>query len=574
MRRLRPLIIAFVVAAACAACVATAPAQTSLTNLMPSAAPGATPLANGVRQEGLYFTAPISLDGLYLFRVATPLAGSSDQMPVATRAQFIQAALAQIVALAGSDPSSGTIYDPKSLQVTIQTAGDQAVLLASDAHHAAVPLLTVTQADAKYYRVPVQTLASQWQSKLQDAFVAGLEKRQPAELKKNYEAILRLGGVLVLLTLVIWLAAWIIGKQTLRLRKRVESDARELEEAQAGGVGATTPPPPTQRRRFMGLAIRASGPEMSLAVLRAFSAVLIWGLVLFWFLSIVWALTLFPQTMPIGRELLRRVREVAVIVVGTIVLMRVADIVINRIAHLYGEQKRTFEPDEHTRLLLRIPTIARALTAFSSFLFAFVAFLAVLGALGISGTSVLTLGGIAALGLSFAAQNLVRDFLNGFFVLFEDQYVVGDFVIIDAISGTVESMTLRVVQIRDAAGNLITIPHGQVAKVVNCSRNWSRVDYRIAVDAHADIARAIELLRTTIAGFAAEDAWSGAVIDAMEYIGVDSIAATGIVLRASIRTQPLQQFEIKREINARVVTTFGSAGIAFGLFPEMMGPAK
>jgi moderate conductance mechanosensitive channel len=570
MRRLRSLIIAFVVAVTCAACVAAASAQASLTNLMPSAAPAATPLPNGVRQEGLYFTAPISLDGLYLFRVATPLAGSSDQMPVATRAQFIQAALAQIVASVGSDPSSGTIYDPKSLQVTVQAAGDQAVLLASDGHHAAVPLLTVTQADAKYYRVPVATLASQWQSKLQAAFVAGLEKRQPAELKKNYETIVRFGGALLLLSLVVWLATWIIGKQTLRLRKRVESDARELDEAQADG-GAETPEAATQRRRFMGLAIRASGPEMSLVVLRAFSAVLIWGLVLFWFLSIVWALTLFPQTMPIGRELLRRVREIAIIVIGAIVLMRVADIVINRIAHLYGEQKRTFEPEEHTRLLLRIPTIARALTAFSAFLLAFVAFLAVLGALGISGTSVLTLGGIAALGLSFAAQNLVRDFLNGFFVLFEDQYVVGDFVIIDAISGAVESMTLRVVQIRDAAGNLITIPHGQVAKVVNCSRNWSRVDYRVAVDARADVARAIELLRTTIAAFAAEETWSGSVIEAMEYIGVDSIAATGIVLRASIRTQPLRQFEIKREINSRVVTTFGSAGIGFGVFPEMVG---
>jgi small conductance mechanosensitive channel len=96
----------------------------------------------------------------------------------------------------------------------------------------------------------------------------------------------------------------------------------------------------------------------------------------------------------------------------------------------------------------------------------FVALLTTLSEIGVTVGSVVTIGGVAAIGVSLAAQNFVRDFLNGFLILAEDQYVVGDFVTINGYTGLVEQLSLRMVQIRDVAGNLVTMPHSSVAGVI------------------------------------------------------------------------------------------------------------
>jgi small conductance mechanosensitive channel len=287
-----------------------------------------------------------------------------------------------------------------------------------------------------------------------------------------------------------------------------------------------------------------------------------------WFLCVLWALALFPQTTPAAHFLQRRVEWLAVIVTGAFVLVRIGEIAITRLARAYGANARMQEGEERARLLLRVPTVARAISAFFTMIVVFVAVLFGMGAVGISTGSVLTFGGIAALGVTFAAQNLLRDFLNGAFVLLEDQYVVGDYVIVDQWSGTVEHMTLRVVQIRDSSGSLITIPHGQVTQVVNCSRDWSRVDYRVAIDPKSDVAQATAVLRDAIVGLSGEDRYGTWVLDPVELIGVESLSATGVVLRASVKTAPLRQFELKREINARVLDGFRAAGIGLGIDPK------
>ena len=158
----------------------------------------------------------------------------------------------------------------------------------------------------------------------------------------------------------------------------------------------------------------------------------------------------------------------------------------------------------------------------------------------------------------------MRDFLNGFLVLFEDQYVVGDYVTINAFSGSVERLTLRMVQIRDAAGDLITVPHSSVVNVVNQSRNWSRVDYRVPVDAAADIAQAIAIVAAQIAALAAEGDWMHGISEPVEWIGIDSLSRDAVIVRASIKTAPLRQFELRRQINDRVRVAFVRAGIGLG----------
>jgi small conductance mechanosensitive channel len=170
--------------------------------------------------------------------------------------------------------------------------------------------------------------------------------------------------------------------------------------------------------------------------------------------------------------------------------------------------------------------------------------------------------------LTFAAQNLVRDFLNGFLVLLEDQYVVGDYVRIGEWAGMVEHMTLRIVQIRDASGNLVTIPYGTTNAVVNASRYWSRIDYQIAIASDADAGKALEVMRETLERLTRDPQWREAIVDPLEWAGVESVGSGGLLLRACVRTAPLRQFELRREINARVLAAFREAGIAFGVSPD------
>jgi moderate conductance mechanosensitive channel len=568
MARRSTFSIPLLTALLCAVCLGALRAQSLPSLALPTIAPAST-LSGGVRQDGLFYTAPITIDGVPIFRIAVPVNVGSDQISVEMRQQSIEAAIAQVLAPQTSEANSDTIYNPESLRVAVHGTGDVEQLVATDAHHTTpLPLLTVTSADAKYQKLPVLTLAESWRTKLETGLIAALQKRQPAAVKANVQELWRAFATLVVVSLALWLVLWFLRKKRIELWASIAKNRRDLDAAEAQ-QNPEHPSATSHRRRFMGLAIRASGPEMSSRAFKAISGILGWGLALTWFLTIVWALSLFPQTTQFSHSLQRRAVLLAVIIAGAFVLVRVAELAISQIARMYAERADLNEgSEERARLLLRIPTLARAVAGFTTMVIVFVAVLGGMGAIGVTNNTVLTFGGIAALGITFAAQNLLRDLLNGAFVLIEDQYVVGDYVIVDDWSGVVEHMTLRVVQLRDSGGNLITIPHGQVTQVVNCSRNWSRVDYRVPIDARADVAAAIDVVRKTLVDLGAEERFGDWMLDPVELIGVDSISATGIVLRASIKTAPLRQFELKREINARVLKGLRDAGIALGLDPR------
>ncbi|MGC1381355.1 MAG: mechanosensitive ion channel family protein, partial [Candidatus Baltobacteraceae bacterium] len=344
---------------------------------------------------------------------------------------------------------------------------------------------------------------------------------------------------------------------------RVRKDEREIEQEQSRAAGDEAAHA-RRRTRFLGLALRAADPALTLSTINATRGVLIWALVLLWFGGLVWALTLFPQTTPLGAMIVGRVSRIAFLWIGALLLVRLVAIAVTRIARGYGTHTVLPGSDDAARQILRVPTVANTIVAVGGFVVYFCAALVTLSLMGISTGSVLTIGGLVALAVSLAAQNLVRDFLNGFLVLVEDQYVVGDHITIKERSGLVEHMTLRMVQLRDAAGNLVTIPHSSVTEVVNSSRNWSGVDFRIAVDEGADVDRAVDVLRSTIVEMASEPAWRQAFVEPVEWVGVDAVSSAGIVLRASIKTAPLRQFEVKRELAARAVDAFRRARIGFG----------
>lgn len=524
------------------------------------------PLVAGLRQEGLYTTMPIAVDGVPIFRIAT-LTATPAPVPVDMRATLIENAIGEL--LAERAPRGGTNYDPRSFRVTIQKRNDGIELAALDAHHAnAAPILTVTSIDAQYYKLSTGALAAQWQASLQDALVAALDKRQPAEIKENSNLAGIVALALATITAIGMILFALLGRRVVALLALVQERRDALERDRDEGKAVPEGSEPAGRRRFLALAMRAAGPEERLANARLLRSLIVWLLVLLWAAGITWVLLLFPQTTALGQMIMASALSVTYIWIGAGVLDRILALIIARSAKIYARRGDTSE--DRARHVLRAPTITRAVGGFKSFVIVFIAILATASVIDIPVASVVTIGGIAALAISFAAQNLVRDVFNGLLVLFEDQYVVGDYIMVGDYNGIVENLTLRIVQIRDGRGHLVTIPHSAAVQVVNASRNWSRVDYRIAVDPEADLKSAVRVLGETLAQLGKDRKWRASILKPVEWVGVETLSKGGVVLRAAVRTAPLRQFEVRREINDRVFAAFAEAGIPLGTDP--LGP--
>ena len=527
---------------------------------LPTAPPAGTP--NGVQQQGIYVTAPIVIDGVPIFRIAVPGNTRIAQEPIAVRVTAVQTALAQLLAETGTGPNASTVFDPKTIRVHTRRAGDAVVLEAVDAKHSdPLPIVTVTSVDARANSVEIDALASEWQGLVQTSLVRALMLRQPAAEQRSLRSVAEVGLGLIAVSLLAIALLRTIWRRMADLQAEVS--ARNAEAQSEATVAPEESGASARRRRFFALRLRALKPAQRLTVFGTVAETILWALAITWFGAATWSLSLFAETTPLAQQIVHSSLEVATTVVFAVLLSRVLDAVIARTAAAWRLRRFT-NSDERARSLLRIPTITRTIAGAKTFAVVFIAVLSALGQIGVPIGSVITIGGVTAIALSLAAQNFVRDFLNGFLVLLEDQYVVGDYVTINNFSGIVETLTLRMVQIRDAAGDVVTIPHSSVVNVVNQSRNWSRVDYRVPVDPAADVAAAIDIVRKQVASLASEDDWTHGRGDPIEWIGIDGLSKDWVIIRASVRTAPLRQFELRRQINERVLGAFAKAGIALG----------
>ena len=169
--------------------------------------------------------------------------------------------------------------------------------------------------------------------------------------------------------------------------------------------------------------------------------------------------------------------------------------------------------------------------------------------------------GILGLAVSFGAQSLVKDVIGGFFILLENQFVVGDVVEAAGKSGTVERMTLRVVMLRDLRGVLHIIPNGQIAAVSNFTRSWSRAVVEVSVAYSANVDHAIAVLQDEAGRFVADAVWQARLEGAPDVLGVEQLGENGVTIRALLRTVPGAQWEVGREFRRRIKNRLDREGI-------------
>jgi small conductance mechanosensitive channel len=173
----------------------------------------------------------------------------------------------------------------------------------------------------------------------------------------------------------------------------------------------------------------------------------------------------------------------------------------------------------------------------------------------------LALAGVGGIAIAFGAQNLIRDIISGFYIVLEDQNVVGDTVQIAETIGRVEHLTLRRTVVRDARGALVTIANGDVRCVANLSRDWSQsfVDVGLAPEIALD--KPMAALEAAASELRGDASWSQALVDGPRVLGVQSYDRTATVVRLQVRTAPTRQDEVTRELRRRIQIEFQKQGI-------------
>ncbi|MFV0435530.1 MAG: mechanosensitive ion channel family protein [Leucobacter sp.] len=185
----------------------------------------------------------------------------------------------------------------------------------------------------------------------------------------------------------------------------------------------------------------------------------------------------------------------------------------------------------------------------------------ILGNLGVNLAALLTSAGIIAAGLAFGAQNIVKDILNGIFMVFEDQLGVGDLVTIGDITGTVEDVGIRVTQVRADDGTLWFIRNGEILMLGSSSQGWGRAILDVTVDANEDLARVTEVLLAAARAVMDEPAYAAKVTGQPQVRGLESVYGDRATLRLVMQTHPEAKAEVRRGLRAEIRREFIANGI-------------
>ncbi|MBN1135995.1 MAG: mechanosensitive ion channel family protein [Anaerolineae bacterium] len=189
------------------------------------------------------------------------------------------------------------------------------------------------------------------------------------------------------------------------------------------------------------------------------------------------------------------------------------------------------------------------------------AILILLATVGIDITPLLASVGVASLAISLGAQTLIKDFIGGLLIIVENQYAVGDTILVGNVRGQVEHITLRATQIRALNGDLHTIPNGEVRILANQTRDWSRAILDVGVAYEEDLDRALAVLAAAAEAFAGDPAYQADLLEPPQVQGPVSLGDSAVILRVMIKTLPGKQLEIGRALNKFVLAACEREGV-------------
>jgi small conductance mechanosensitive channel len=212
----------------------------------------------------------------------------------------------------------------------------------------------------------------------------------------------------------------------------------------------------------------------------------------------------------------------------------------------------------------QIRTLASVITSIGVVIILFVAALEVLQLMGFRPEPLLASAGVAGLAIGFGAQTLVHDFINGFFILLDDQYDIGDTVRVANVKGTVEDMSLRRTVLRDDDGTLHTVPNSQITIVSNATRDWSQVTLRVTVAYNEPSDQIISLLQQVGNDVRNDPAFGNDIVADIQVPGIDRVGNGEAEYLMLVKTRPNRQYGVSMELRRRIKEVFQKNNIQAG----------
>ena len=212
----------------------------------------------------------------------------------------------------------------------------------------------------------------------------------------------------------------------------------------------------------------------------------------------------------------------------------------------------------------QIRTLSSVIYSIGLFVILFIAAMQILALLGVNMGPLLASAGVAGIAIGFGAQTLVKDFINGFFILAENQYDIGDTVKIAGVQGVVENITLRKTVLRDADGTVHTVPSSDIQVVSNLTRDWTQVNLQVPVAYAVDSDKVIGLLKQVGEDLAHDPAFARMIVGTPDVPGVDKVSGNSVEYLMTVKTTPGSQYAVKRELQRRIKAAFEKNGIEPG----------
>jgi len=470
----------------------------------------------------------IRLDGRCVIEVA------ANKSNISNRVREIQPRLNEIARYYfQSESTSVKVYEQKAEQLLdiYVAVGDRDVRL-----------LSVTNQDAGLRGTSIEQRADEMQREIRNGLTQAKQEREASFLMAQAREVAIVLVLVILATIVLFYL-----ERKVRQQRDAFHDSLDTSSEEAISTKITQ----SQRQQITEIKYRG------LQITR-------FGL---WALATLHLVGLFPHTRFLQIWIFNFFRipfDVFLVGLTLYFVIRFSFILIDKFTSALANNN-LLTPAANLRLQLRISTILSLTKGIVAVAWIIVGILIGLSIIGINIAPLLAGAGLIGVAISLASQNLIRDAINGFFIILEDQYAVGDFVGIGEASGSVEAMNLRITQLRDTEGRLITIPNSEIRTVTNYTNNWSQVDLKIPIAYDADIEKALTIIEDIGESMMRDHAWRKDILERPILLGVDEFSNMGVIMRVWIKTKPLEKWPISREYRRRLKLAFDEAGINLAL---------
>jgi len=256
--------------------------------------------------------------------------------------------------------------------------------------------------------------------------------------------------------------------------------------------------------------------------------------------------------------------QILLILIGAYIVIRILRFAVSRINRFFEDD----DPSTRSEREKRAETLTKILNNIMSLIVWSFAGMMILKELGVEIGPILAGAGIAGLAVGFGAQSLVKDFLNGIFIVVENEYRVGDVVKIAGTAGLVEKISLRTTVLRDLEGNVHVVPNGEIAVVTNMTKEWSRFLIDVGVAYKESVDRVMKILADIGEEMRKDERFGPLILEPLAVLGVDSFGDSSVNIRVMFTTQPLQQWTVGREFRRRIKNRFDELGVEIP-FPHL-----